>query len=60
MYYSYHMREAIASFKEAARFDSSCAMAYWGQALAMGPTYNSGYSYKMSIVVPKALENMNV
>ena len=37
MYYSYHSREAIASFKEAARFDSSCAMVYWGQALAMGP-----------------------
>jgi len=32
MYYSYHSREAIASFKEAARFDNNCAMAYWGQA----------------------------
>jgi tetratricopeptide (TPR) repeat protein len=59
MYYSYHMREAVASFKEAARFDSSCAMAYWGQALAMGPTYNSGYSYKMNKAVPKVVEYMN-
>src|SRR5580658_5066501 len=30
-YYSYHLREALASFKEAARFDSSAAMTYWGQ-----------------------------
>jgi tetratricopeptide (TPR) repeat protein len=59
MYFSYHMREAIASFKEAARFDSSCAMAYWGQALAMGPTYNFGYSYKMNPSVPGVLEVMN-
>ena len=27
MYYSYHMKEATASFKEAARLDSTCAMA---------------------------------
>lgn len=30
MYYSYHLTEAIASFKEAAKFDSSCAVLYWG------------------------------
>lgn len=58
-YYSYHMREAIASFREAARFDSTCAMAYWGQALAMGPTYNGGYAYKMTTDVPAALHLMN-
>src|SRR4051812_5642222 len=34
-YYSYHFKEALASFKEAARFDEDCAMAYWGQALSM-------------------------
>src|SRR5882672_9419442 len=37
MYYSYHWSEANASFREAARFDPGCAIAYWGQALAMGP-----------------------
>jgi hypothetical protein len=42
MYYSYHFVEAIASFKEAAKFDSTCAVLYWGQALAMGPDYNFG------------------
>src|SRR5688500_7512852 len=46
MYYSYHMREALASFKEAARFDSTSVMTYWGQALALGPTYNFGRYYK--------------
>jgi hypothetical protein len=59
MYYSYHMKEAIASFKEAAKFDSTCAMLYWGQALAMGPTYNFGYTYKMGSSVPAVIERMN-
>src|SRR5882672_7891730 len=27
-YYGYHMAEAMASFKEAARFDPACLMAY--------------------------------
>ncbi len=59
MYYSYHAREAIASFREAARFDSSCAMLYWAQALAMGPSYNFGYSYKMHANIPAVMEQMN-
>jgi len=59
MYYSYHMREALASFREAARFDSNCAMAYWGQALAMGPTFNFYYLYKFNPAVPLALQKMN-
>ncbi len=59
MYYSYHSREAAASFKEAARFDSSCAMAYWGQALALGPSYNFGYSYKMNKNIPAVIAMMN-
>ena len=59
MYYSYHSREAVASFKEAAKFDSSCAMTYWGQALAMGPSYNFGYSYKLNKLIPAVIEKMN-
>lgn len=57
-YYSYHLRESLASFREAARFDSSAAMAYWGQALSMGPYYNA-YIYKMKNGVPAALAAMN-
>ncbi len=59
MYYSYHNREAVASFKEAARFDSNCAMAYWGQALAMGPSYNGGYLYKFNKNIPSVIAAMN-
>jgi hypothetical protein len=59
MYYSYHSREALASFKEAARFDSNCAMIYWAQALAMGPSYNFGHLYKMNPNILTVLRKMN-
>ena len=59
LYYSYHLRESGASFREAARRDGHCAMAYWGQALAMGPYYNSSYVYKMSPDVLPVLKQMN-
>ncbi len=59
MYYSYHSREAVASFKEAARFDSSCAMIYWAQALAMGPSYNFGHLYKPNEKLAAVLAKMN-
>ncbi|MDB5128875.1 MAG: hypothetical protein JWQ85_3107 [Mucilaginibacter sp.] len=49
-YYSYHFAEALASFKEAARFDPNCTMAWWGQTLALGPYYNN-YNYRMPGVV---------
>ena len=45
MYYSFHIIEAMASFKKAAKFDPSCAMLYWAQALAYGPNINDlGYA----------------
>jgi len=56
-YYGYHFTEALASFKEASRFDPACAMAYWGQALSMGPFYNT-YVYKMKREVPEAIALM--
>ncbi|SIO05928.1 tetratricopeptide repeat protein [Chitinophaga niabensis] len=59
MYYSYHLREATASFKEAARFDPTCAMAYWGQALSLGPGYNFAHTYSMPKSVPAVLQLMN-
>ncbi|WP_316819313.1 hypothetical protein [Pedobacter nyackensis] len=59
MYYSYHMKEALASFKEAARFDPNCAMIYWGQALAMGPYYNSAHFYVIPKNITEVLELMN-
>ncbi|MEO8126171.1 MAG: hypothetical protein ABI822_03710, partial [Bryobacteraceae bacterium] len=38
--YAFHHAEALRSFKEAARLDPDCAMAYWGQALALAPNIN--------------------
>lgn len=58
-YYGYHFTESLASFKEAGRFDPSNAMVYWGQALAMGPFYNT-YVYKMRKEVPAVVANMNL
>jgi len=37
---SFNHDEAIRSFKEAARLDPDCAMAWWGVSLAEGPNYN--------------------
>ena len=56
-YYGYHFAEALASFKEASRFDPASAMTYWGQALAMGPFYNT-YVYKMPKQVPETIAEM--
>lgn len=40
MYYAFHIIEAMASFKKAARFDNNNAMIFWAQALAYGPNIN--------------------
>ena len=42
--YAFNHAEALRSFKEAARLDPGCAMAYWGQALALGPNINVAMS----------------
>ena len=38
--YGFNHKEALRAFKEAARLDPRCAMAYWGWALALGPNLN--------------------
>jgi tetratricopeptide (TPR) repeat protein len=38
--YGFNHYEAHRSFMEAARLDPDCAMAYWGQALALAPNIN--------------------
>jgi tetratricopeptide (TPR) repeat protein len=38
--YGFNHEEALRSFKEAARLDPDCAMAYWGWALVLGPNIN--------------------
>jgi tetratricopeptide (TPR) repeat protein len=41
--YAFNHAEAHRSFKEAARLDDSSAMAYWGQAYALGPNINDPF-----------------
>jgi tetratricopeptide (TPR) repeat protein len=38
--YGFNHAQAIASFTEATKLDSTCAMAYWGIAIACGPNIN--------------------
>jgi tetratricopeptide (TPR) repeat protein len=39
--YAFNHKEAERSFREAARLDPDCAMAYWGIALVLGPNINA-------------------
>ncbi len=39
--YGFNHQEAERSFREAARLDSNCAMAYWGISLVLGPNINA-------------------
>jgi tetratricopeptide (TPR) repeat protein len=38
--YGFNHDEAVRSFVRAAQLDPSCAMCFWGAALALGPNYN--------------------
>jgi tetratricopeptide (TPR) repeat protein len=39
--YAFNHAEAGRAFREAARLDPGCAMAFWGQALVLGPNINA-------------------
>ena len=51
--YGFNHAEAGRAFREAARLDPQCAMAYWGQALVLGPNINAAMDPKDE---PLALE----
>ena len=51
--YGFNHQEALRAFKEAARLDPECAMAYWGWALVLGPNLNLPMA---TDVVPQAWE----
>ncbi|HEY6866443.1 MAG TPA: hypothetical protein VI792_04245 [Candidatus Eisenbacteria bacterium] len=40
LYYGFNQDEAARAFREAARRDPKCAMAWWGVAMAAGPNIN--------------------
>jgi len=39
--YGFNHGEAFRSFRTALKHDSTCAMAYWGIAMVLGPNYNA-------------------
>ena len=51
--FGFNHPEAARSFREAARQDPGCAMAYWGLGYVLGPNYNSVMDVN---VLPQALE----
>ena len=51
--YGFNHAEAGRAFAEAARLDPSLAMAYWGQALVLGPNINAAMAPEAE---PKAFE----
>jgi tetratricopeptide (TPR) repeat protein len=51
--YGFNHAEAGRAFAEAARLDPNCAMAYWGQALVLGPNINAQMNAEDE---PKAFE----
>ena len=60
--YGFNHAEALRSFQEAARIDSKCGMAYWGQALALSPNINDSAigedrEQQGSVAIKKAREN---
>ena len=57
MSYGFNHAEAVRSFKEAIRLDSTYAMAYWGITYALGPNYNAGMDSEVRSEVMWALKN---
>src|SRR5262249_29255198 len=51
--YGFNHAEAARAFREAARLDPNCAMAYWGEALVLGPNINAAMTPEDE---PKAYE----
>jgi len=41
LYYGFNHEAAIKSFQQAIAYDSTCAMAWWGQAISAGPNINN-------------------
>ena len=56
LYYAFNHSEAIASFKEAQRLDTSCAMCWWGEAISWGPNINLPMDAPSGIAAYAALQ----
>ena len=54
--FAFNHDEAGRAFQEAARLDSTCAMAWWGQALVLGPNINMPMSDEAEIRAFKVIQ----
>jgi tetratricopeptide (TPR) repeat protein len=51
-YYGFNFAEALRAYEQAAAIDPQCAMAWWGQAIVLGPSINHAMD---PADVPKAM-----
>ena len=62
--YGFNHGEAARSFKTAIALDSTCAMAYWGLALVLGPNYNAALNptslTDINQAIDKAIKNSHL
>jgi tetratricopeptide (TPR) repeat protein len=54
--YGFNHDEAVRSFEEAAHIDPECAMAYWGQAYALGPNMSRPVDEEHAVRASRAVE----
>lgn len=54
--YAFNHKEAIRAFQEAARLDPDFAMAYWGEALALGPNINDPMPHERELKALAAIQ----
>lgn len=55
--YGFNHGEAARSFNTALRYDSTCAMAYWGLAMVLGPNYNAALNPTSLSDINSAIDN---
>lgn len=58
--YGFNHAEAARSFREAQRLDPDCAMAYWGEALVLGPNINAAMEAADVPLAWKALQRARI
>ncbi len=54
--YAFNHQEALRAFREASRLDSQLSMAYWGQAIALGPNLNAPMSVENARLAYEAMQ----
>ncbi len=56
LHYGFNHAEAVRSFRQAQRLDPQCAMAYWGEALSLGPHINSAMSAPAAEIARESIQ----